>query len=118
MRICCGAGWAIDYKRPVCEAAGAPLRRACVLLGHGRNRAWFKLLVEASDPPVTAWITAGGFDVVPHPARRRPLGGAKHRAADELRRSTSAEVRIIDARQSFGEPRMKSWGGHSRLRFR
>jgi hypothetical protein len=96
-RICCGAGSAIDYNRAVCESAGAELRRARVLLGPVGNRASFKLLVEAKDPPLSAWIAAGGFDVVLLPARRRPMRSAKHPAADELRISTGAEVRVVSA---------------------
>jgi hypothetical protein len=93
--ISCGAGSAIDYNRAVREAADDELRRARELLGHAGNRASFKLLVPGEDPPLAAWIDAAGFDVVLLPARRRPLRSAKHPAADQLRRSTSAEVRIV-----------------------
>ena len=99
-RICCGAGSAIDYNAAVREAADAELRRARELLGHAGNRASFKLLVPDKDPPLAAWIDAAGFDVVLLPARRRPLRSAKHPAADQLRRSTSAEVRIVQLRPS------------------
>jgi hypothetical protein len=97
-RICCGAGSASDYNRAVCEAVDAELRRARELLGDAGNRASFKLLVQDTDPPLAAWIDAAGFDIVLLPARRRPLRSAKHPAADQLRRSTSAEVRIVEAR--------------------
>jgi hypothetical protein len=109
-RICCGAGSAIDYNRAVCEAADAELRQARGLLGFAGNRASFKLLVQESDPPLAAWIAAGGFGVVLLPARRRPLRSAKHPAADQIRRSTSAEVRIVDAGSSFEESRMEILG--------
>jgi hypothetical protein len=109
-RICCGAGSAIDYNRAVCEAAGAELRRARQLLGRVGNCASFKLLVETKDPPLTAWIAAGGFDVVVLPARRRPVRSTKHPAADELRKSTSAEVRVVHAGSSFEEPRIEILG--------
>jgi hypothetical protein len=104
-RICCGAGSAIDYNRAVCEAADAELQQARELLGHAGNRASFQVLVQDKDPPLAAWIAAGGFDVVLLPARRRPLRSARHPAADQLRRSTSAEVRIVDAGSSFEESR-------------
>ena len=97
IRICCGAGSAIDYNRAVCDAADAELRRARELLGHVGNRALLKLLVQDEDPPLAAWIAAGGFDVVLLPARRRPLRSAKHPAADQLRKSTTAEIRVVDA---------------------
>jgi hypothetical protein len=96
-RICCGAGSAIDYNRAVCDAADAELRQARELLGDVGNRASFRLLVQDKDPPLAAWIAAGGFDVVLLPARRRPLRSAKHPAADQLRKSTSAEVRVVNA---------------------
>jgi hypothetical protein len=104
-RICCGAGSAIDYNRAVCQAAARELRRAREHLGRVGNRASFQLLVQGQDPPLAAWIAAGGYDVVLLPARRRPLRSAKHPAADPLRRSTGAEVRVVDARSSFEEPR-------------
>lgn len=104
-RVCCGAGSAIDYNRAVCEATDAELRQARELLGRAGNRASFKLLVQDKGPPLAAWIAAGGFDVVLLPARRRPLRTVKHPAADQLRRSTSAEVHIVDAGSSFEQSR-------------
>jgi hypothetical protein len=108
-RICCGAGSAMDYNRAVREAADAELRQARELLGFAGNRASFKLLVQDKDPPLAAWIAGGGFRVVLLPARRRPLR-AKHPAADQICRSTSAEVRIVDAGSSFEESRMEILG--------
>jgi hypothetical protein len=96
-RICCGAGSAIDYNQAVRAAADADLRRARELLGDAGDRASFKLLVPGKDPPLAAWIDAACFDVVLLPARRRLLRSAKHPAADRLRRSTSVEVRIVEA---------------------
>jgi hypothetical protein len=101
-RMCCGAGSASDYNRAVCEAVDAELRQARELLNDAGNRASLKLLVEGKDPPLAAWIDAAGFDIVLLPARRRPLRSAKHPAADQLRRSTSAEVRIVEARGGSG----------------
>jgi hypothetical protein len=109
-RICCGAGSAIDYNRAVCEAADAELREARELLRPVGDRASFKLLVQDKDPQLATWIAAGDFDVVLLPARRRPLRSAKHPAADQLRRSTSAEIRVVDARSSLEEPGMEILG--------
>jgi hypothetical protein len=103
-RICCGAGSAMDYNRAVCEAADAELREARELLGPVGQRASFKLLVQSEDRRLAAWIAAGNFDTVLLPARRRPLRSAKHPAADQLRRSTSADVRVVEAGSSFEEP--------------
>jgi hypothetical protein len=103
-RICCGAGSAIDYNRAVCGTAAVELGQARKLLGPVGERASFKLLVEHKDPPLAAWIAAEGFDVVLLPARRRPLRRAKHPAAEQLRRSTSAEVRVVDAGCGVEDP--------------
>jgi hypothetical protein len=100
-RICCGAGSAIDYNRAVCEAVEAELQEARELLGDAGNRASFKLLVQDKDPPLAAWIEATGFDIVLLPARRRPLRRARHPAADQLHRLTSAEVRVIEAQDRY-----------------
>jgi hypothetical protein len=103
-RICCGAGSAMDYNRAVCEAADDDLREAHELLGPVADQALMKVLVEGKDPPLVTWIAAGDFDLVLLPARRRPLRRAKHPEADELRRLTSAEVRVVDAGSSLEEP--------------
>lgn len=110
-RICCGAGSAIDFNRAVCETAGEDLRQARELLGPVGGRASFKLLVQDKDPPLAAWIAARDFDVVLLPSRRHLLRGAKHPAADRLRRSTSADVRILDATSSLEELSMEILGG-------
>jgi hypothetical protein len=106
-RLCCGAGSAVDYNRAVCEAAEAELREARQQLGAAGDRARFKLLVEDRDPPLSAWIAAGDFDVVLLPARIRPLRRAKHPAADQLRRSTSAAVRVVEAGSSLEQSGMR-----------
>jgi len=96
-RICCGAASAIDYNRAVRDTVAAELRQARARLGEVGNRASFKLLVQDKDPPLAGWIAAGGFDLVLLPARRRPLRRARHRLADQLRGSTGADVRVVDA---------------------
>ena len=94
-RTYCGAGSARDYNLAVCEAAGAELREAFELLGQVGDDAMFELLVQDESPPPADWVTSGGFDVVLLPARRRPLRQAGHPLADQLRRSTRAEVRVV-----------------------
>jgi hypothetical protein len=103
-RICCGAGSAIEYNRAVCEAADAELEDARERLGPVCRRALFKVLVQGKDPPLAAWIASEEFDVVLLPARRRLLRRAKHPAADQLRKSTSAKVRIVDVGSSSSNP--------------
>jgi hypothetical protein len=102
-RICCGAGSALDYNQAVCEAADAELRDARGRLGPAGERALFKLLVQDTDPPLAEWIATEKFDVVLLPARRRPLRRAKHPAADQLRRSTGAQVHVVDGNSSMKE---------------
>jgi hypothetical protein len=88
----------------VCEAADAELRAACQLLGPVGNRAVFTLLVQDKDPPLADWIASGCFDIVLLPARRRPRRRTKHPAADQVRRSTRAEVRVVEAGSNFEGP--------------
>jgi hypothetical protein len=103
-RMCCGAGSAVDYNRAVRDAADCELQDACELLGPVGKRASFRLLVQDKDPPLTAWVAGGEFDLVLLPARKRPLRREKHPAADQLCRSTGAEVRVVDAGSSFEQP--------------
>jgi hypothetical protein len=57
-----------------------------------------ELLAEGTDPPLHEWVARAGVDLVLLPARHRPLRSAKHPAAAALRRSTAAEVRIVEPR--------------------
>jgi hypothetical protein len=98
----------MDYNCAVRETAEAELRRAREELGPIAERASFKVLVQGKDPPLAAWIAAGDFDLVLLPARRRPLRRSKHPAAEPLRRSTSAEVRVIDAGSGVEESRSET----------
>jgi hypothetical protein len=93
----------MDYNRAVCDTAEAELLQARKELGAMAERASFKLLVQDKDPPLVAWVAAGGFDVVLLPARWRPLRRSKHPAAEALRRSTGADVRVIDAGSDLEE---------------
>jgi hypothetical protein len=112
-RVCCGAGSAMDYNRAVRETAEVELGDARELLGREGSRALFKLLVQDMDPPFAAWIAAGDFGVVLLPARRRPLRNAKHPAAGQLRRLTSAEVYVVDAGFGFDEPAAEILASHA-----
>jgi hypothetical protein len=89
---CCGPG-ASEYNCAVREEAGLELREAREILGPAADRATFKVLIERRDLPLTAWGAGQGFDLVLLPARRLTLGG--NRAAHKLRRSTSAEIRVV-----------------------
>jgi hypothetical protein len=89
---------ALEYNRFVREAVLRDLDRARAQLAELGSRAAFELLAESTDPPLHAWVTRAGVDVVLLPSRRRLLRSAKHPAAATLRRATGAEVRIVDPR--------------------
>jgi len=89
---------ATEYNTIVREVVARELDQAREQLAGFGDRAEFELLTEGADPPLHEWVTRAGADVVLLPSRRRPLRSAKHPAAAELRRSTGAEIRIVDAR--------------------
>jgi hypothetical protein len=112
-RMRCGAGSAVDYNQAVCEAAGAELREAHERLGPVGDRALFQVLVQDRNPPLADWVASGDYDVVLLPARTRPLRRAWHPAAGQLRASTRAEVRVIDAASSLDELGIEILAGSS-----
>ncbi len=89
---------ATEYNNIVRDAVARELDQAREQLAGFGDSAAFKLLAEGTDPPLPDWVRGAGVDVVLLPARRRPLRSLKHPAAAALRRSTDAEVRIVDAR--------------------
>ena len=91
----CG-GSALEYNSMVLDQVTRELQGACDRLRIG-DRAAFKLLVDGDDPALEAWSRTRGFDLILLPARRRPLRGASHPAAQALI-GTGAEVRIVDPR--------------------
>jgi hypothetical protein len=88
----CRAG-AFAYNCAVREEAALDLSRARELLGPAADRAAFKTLVERRDPPLAAWVDEQLFDLVVLPARRLALRG--HPAAPKLRRTRTAELRVV-----------------------
>jgi hypothetical protein len=93
---CCSA-YVEAYNRGVRADAAAELREAKRLLGRHRDRARFELLVEGTDPPLEAWVAAGGVDLVLLPARRALSRSPHHPLERRLRQSTDAEVRVVSA---------------------
>jgi nucleotide-binding universal stress UspA family protein len=91
-------GSARAYDDAVRDAVARELEQAEELLWPIGSRGECRLLTEGSDPPLQEFVARERFDLVLLPAHRRPLRSAKHPAADALRRSTAAEVRIVDAR--------------------
>ena len=89
---------ATEYNSIVRDAVAQELDQAREQLAAFGGGATFELLAEGADPPLHEWVAGAGVDLVLLPARRRPLRSLKHPAAVPLRRSTDAEVRIVDAR--------------------
>jgi len=93
-RQCCrGGGAAGPYNCAMRDEAEAELREARQLLGTVAGRATFTVLVGCPEPPLGAWVSEHGFDLVLLPTRRLTLGGG--RVARRLRKATTAEVRLI-----------------------
>ncbi len=93
---CCSV-YAEAYNRGVQADAAAELREAKRLLGRHGEQVQFELLVEGRDPPLEAWVAAGGIDLVLLPAHRGLPRSARHPLERRLRRSTDAEVRLVTA---------------------
>ena len=87
-----------EYNEIVREAVVRDLEQARAQLAQIADWATFELLSDGTDPPLEEWVTGAGVDLVLLPARRRPLRSAKHPAAAALRRSTPAEVRVVEPR--------------------
>jgi hypothetical protein len=91
---CCARGPSVEVINCVVrEEADRELREAREILGNDAARVTFKRLVGSHDPPLDAWAADEAFDVIVLPSRRLALGG--HPLARRLRRSTSAEIRVV-----------------------
>lgn len=82
------------YNLAVREEAELELRAARELVWASGGGASFKVLADDRDPPLEEWVNAGGYELVLLPRHRLSAGG--HPAAARLRRSTRAEVRLVD----------------------
>jgi hypothetical protein len=91
---CCGGGGAGPYNCAVRAEADSELIQARRLLGSAPNRvATFTVLIGHPDPPLTAWIGEHAFDLVLLASHRLTFRGG--RLARRLRRTTTAEVRVV-----------------------
>jgi len=90
---CCAGGAAGPYNCAVRAEAEVELRQARNILGSAARRATFTVLAGCPDPPLTAWVAEHAFDLVLLPFHRLTFGGG--RLARELRRATTAEVRLV-----------------------
>lgn len=90
---CCARGPSVEVVNCVVrDEAEDDLREARAILGDAAAGATFKALVGRRDPPVGRWAVANSFDLIVLPTRRLSIGG--HPLARELRRTTTAEVRL------------------------
>jgi nucleotide-binding universal stress UspA family protein len=89
---------ALDYNLVVQDSVVEDLAHARAWLEEFGIRAAFELLLERAPPSLEQFAAAGGFDLVLLPARRRPLRAPGHPAAERLRSTTAAELRIIGRR--------------------
>jgi hypothetical protein len=80
------------YNDAVRDTVGGELAAA---RAHAGESARYVLLVEHRDQPLARWLDAEAIDLVMLPRRWPPLGRPRHPAARGLRRSVSAEVRVV-----------------------
>jgi hypothetical protein len=90
---CCCKGGTGPYNIAVRDEAEIELRQARAFLGSTARRARFAVLVGQPNPPLAVWAAARAFDLILLPSRRFTRGGNPFARA--LRRSTSAEVRLL-----------------------
>jgi hypothetical protein len=90
---CCGKGGTGPYNIAVREEAEIELRQARTLVGGYAGRASFTVLAGHPDPPLAAWAQEHAFDTILLPSHPFTRGG--NRLAAGLRRSVSAEVRVV-----------------------
>jgi hypothetical protein len=91
---CCARGPSVEVVNCVVrDEAEVDLREARQILGELAEGATFKSLVGTQDPPLSKWAAANAFDLIVLPSRRFSIGG--HPLARKLRRTTTAEVRLI-----------------------
>jgi hypothetical protein len=90
---CCARGPSVEVVNCVVrDEAEDDLREAREILGDAAGGATFKGLVARRDPPIARWAVANSFDLIVLPSRRLSTSG--HPLARELRRATTAEVRL------------------------
>jgi CheY-like chemotaxis protein len=85
-----------DYNLAVRDSVAGDLAHARARLEEFGVPASYALLLDGVAPSLDEFATAGRFDLVLLPARRRPIGG--HPAAERLRRTTGADVQVIAPR--------------------
>jgi len=87
------AGGEGPYNVAVREEAELELAEAREVLGTVAERAAFKMLAGCPQPKLATWVAESGFAVVLLPHHKLTPGG--NFFAKSLRKSTSAEVRLV-----------------------
>jgi len=91
---CCARGPSVEVVNCVIrDAAEDDLCEAREILADIAERATFKSLIGTRDPPLAKWAAANAFDLIVLPSRRLSIGG--HPLARKLRRTTTAEIRLV-----------------------
>jgi hypothetical protein len=83
------------YNDAVRDAVDADLQEVADRLRRSGAEAECVVLVDGVDPPLAEWIAEQRIGLVLLPARRRPIGGQDHPAAEELRRLDGVDVRVV-----------------------
>jgi hypothetical protein len=91
----CGGVSARAYNCAVRDDVADDLSKAVASLGGATRHVEGRLLVEGTDPPLEAWVVAGGFDLVLLPSRWGVPHSPRHPAARRLRRHTEATIRVV-----------------------
>jgi nucleotide-binding universal stress UspA family protein len=89
---------ALDYNLAMQDSVVGDLDRARARLEEFGASASYELLIDGGSPSLDEFASAGRFDLVLLPARRRPMRAPGHPAAKRLRHATSAEIRVIPPR--------------------
>jgi hypothetical protein len=87
------AGGTGPYNVAVKEEAELELQEARDILGTVAPRATFEVLTGSPQPPLAAWVSQHGFELVLLPRHRLTPHG--NLFAKSLRSRTSAEIRLI-----------------------
>jgi hypothetical protein len=84
-----------DYNDAVRGSAQRDLAEALRLLGSLAGRIVFEVVFDGGNTSLTGWAAAHAFDVILLPARRRLFSRLAHPLAAALRKSTTADVRVV-----------------------
>lgn len=85
----------LDYNTAIAEAASEDLGRAREDLADVVAPITYTVLPQRDKASLGWFVTAGAFDLVLLPNRRRRPGALRHPDADRLAARTTAEIRVV-----------------------